>query len=428
MSGSRISSADRQVVRELATRWMAHASNPVMGERKKLWTAVHDLEPVRPVILVETSSVDGWVPAADLRCADPYLRAVERNMRDTVTHADELGDDIVVEPWFRIGWDVALPTFGVEVEQKPALMGNNETSLGYSFNFPVKTPADTSLLCTRSFGVDRGRTAARKALLEETFGDILPVRVGNYDPFLAEPGDEGFCGNFFFGLTWQVYRFIGNDGLLYWVYDAPDTIRWLMRYLTDDKVRLFDFMEREGLLVSNADTQMAGPRAYGYVSELPGPAHAGPVALKNLWGWAESQETINISPAMYKEFVLPGLAELSKKFGLIYYGCCEPVHDRLDLIMEAIPNLRSVSVSGWSDLEKVAEMLGSRYVYSRKPTPALLSGANPPWNLARADMERTRKATKDCCVEILLRDVYTINHERGRLAEWVRMARSVFGI
>jgi len=422
------SPADRTVLRTLAARWMEHAASPVMPERKRLWKSVHDLQPVRPAILVETASVDGFVPPAELQCTDPFLRAVERNLRDTVRHADAVGDDIVVEPWFRLGWRVRLPDFGVTVEQKPALMGNNETSLGYSFNFPVKTPADTCLLKKRSFDVDRDKTRADKGLLEDVFGDLLPVRVGNYDPFLAEPGDEGFCGNFFFGLTWQIYRFIGNDGLLYWVYDAPETIRWLMEYMKEDRMALFGFLERECLLAPNTDTQMAGPRAYGYVSELPGPEHTGPLTLKNLWGWAESQETINISPTMYKEFVLPSLAELSARFGLVYYGCCEPVHDRLELIMEAIPNLRSVSVSGWSDLEKVAEMLGSRYVYSRKPTPALMSGANPPWDLAREDMKKTCRATKDCCVEILFRDLYTINQERGRLADWVRMTKSVFGI
>jgi hypothetical protein len=43
-------------------------------------------------------------------------------------------------------------------------------------------------------------------------------------------------------------------------------------------------------------------------------------------------------------------------------------------------------------------------------------------------MEKTFRATKGSCLEILLRDVYTINHDRGRLAEWVRMTKSVFGM
>jgi hypothetical protein len=104
------------------------------------------------------------------------------------------------------------------------------------------------------------------------------------------------------------------------------------------------------------------------------------------------------------------------------------VHDRLPFIMEAMPNLRSVSVSGWSDLAKVAEMLGKKYVYSRKPTPALMSGANPPWDLAKQDMVKTYNATKDCCVEILFRDLYTVGGEQQRLAKWVAMTKSVFGL
>ena len=214
-------------------------------------------------------------------------------------------------------------------------------------------------------------------------GDVLPVVLGNYDPFVyefdvGEFGDLGFNGNFFFGLTWQVYRFIGNQGLLYWVYDAPEAIHRLMSYMLDDRIRLFEYLEREGLLAPNTDNQMAGPRSYGYVSDLPAAGlRRSRSRLKDLWAWAESQESESISPAMYKEFFLPYLARLSERFGLIYYGCCERLDDRLEMIVEAIPNLRSVSVSGWSDLAKTASILGKRYVYSRKPTPASHQRSQP---------------------------------------------------
>jgi hypothetical protein len=285
----------------------------------------------------------------------------------------------------------------VNVETKPATVAKDEIALGYTFNFPIRSPADVRLLRQRSFQVDRPRTLQRKQLLEDAMGDLLPVRVGNYDPFLAQWGDEGWTGMFFFGLTWQIYRFIGNDGLLYWLYDAPQTIHWLMEYMTQDRERLFEFLEREQLLAPNTDNQMAGPRAYGYVSELPGPEADGRTRLKDLWGWAESQESTVISPDMYKEFFLPYLARLAARFGLVYYGCCEPVHDRLAMIMQAIPNLRSVSVSGWADFRQVAEMLGRRYVYSRKPTPAYISGPNPDWGLVEQDMRKTYAAARDCC-------------------------------
>jgi hypothetical protein len=345
-----------------------------------------------------------------------------------VRHAEEVGDDIVVEPYYRMGWQLECPDFGVHVELKPALTPQNEESLGYTFNFPIKEPEDIEKLKKRTFGVDREKSARFKAVLEDVMGDILAVKVSNYDPFLVDSGDEGWAGMFFFGLTWQIFRFIGNDGLLYWLYDSPDTIHRLMSFMVDDRIDLFKFLEGEGLLEVNTDNQMAGPRSYGYVSDLPAPGHNGEVKLKDLWGWAESQETTIVSPRMYREFFLPYLARVSSLFGLIYYGCCEPVDDRLELIMEAIPNLRSVSVSGWADFKKVAEMLGKRYVYSRKPTPAYFSGANPDWGLVEEDMKKTYAATKDCNVEILFRDVYTINGERPRLKKWVEMTKSIFGI
>jgi len=420
---------DRQIIRELAAKWREMAELPVMLHRKRLWKAVHDLRAQRPVILFETAWIDGYVADSELVCRDPFLRSVEKNMRITLRQAEELGDDLVVEPYYRLGWKMQFSDYGVPVEILSAM--GKEKSIAYTFSFPIATPEDIGKLRARTFAVDRAKTRQLKETLEEVMGDILPVVLGNYDPFayefdVGEFGDLGFTGNFFFGLTWQVYRFIGNQGLLYWVYDAPQAIHKLMSYMLEDRLRLFEFFEQTGLLALNTDNQMAGPRSYGYVSALPGPDNRGKVRLKDLWAWAESQEAEGISPAMYKEFVLPYLAKLSEKFGLIYYGCCERVDDRLEMIVEAIPNLRSVSVSGWSDFDKTAELLGKNYVYSRKPTPTYISGPNPDWDLLEQDMRDTYVAARDCNLEILFRDVYTICGERSRLRRWVDMTKSIF--
>lgn len=400
-----------------------------MNERKRLWRAVHDLRAERPVILFETAWIDRYVADDEVLCEDPFLRSIERNMRITLRQAEELGDDLVIEPYYQLGWKMQFSDYGVPVEIRTA-PGKDE-SIAYSFSFPLETPQDVHKLRPRTFAVDRGKSLRLKETLEDVIGDLLPIRLGNYDPFayefdVGEFGDLGFTGNFFFGLTWQLYRFIGNQGLLYWVYDAPEAIHQLMAYMLDDRLALFDFFEREGLLAANTDSQMAGPRSYGYVSDLPEPNSRDRVTLKDLWGWAESQEAENISPAMYQEFVLPYLAKLSERFGLVYYGCCERLHDRLPAIMDAIPNLRSVSVSGWSDLFQVAEMLGTKYVYSRKPTPAHISGANPNWELLEKDMKNTYAAARDSNLEILFRDVYTVDGDRTRLRRWVDMTKAIF--
>jgi hypothetical protein len=424
-----IPSLDRYHIRRLACQWMECALAPVMKERKRAWKAVHDLRAERPVILFETAWIDGFVSDGELCCEDPFLRSVEKNMRITLRQVEELGDDLVIEPYYRLGWKMKFSDYGVPVEIRSAV--GQEKSIAYSFSFPIATPDDVAKLRPRTFGVDRQKTLALQGILEDVMGDILPIRLGNFDPFVyefdvGEFGDLGFNGNFFFGLTWQVYRFIGNQGLLYWVYDAPEAIHQLMSYTLNDRLALFSYFEKEGLLDLNTDNQMAGPRSYGYVSDLPQPNSAKPPTLKDLWGWAESQESENISPAMYREFVLPYLAQLAERFGLVYYGCCERVDDRLEMIVDAIPNLRSVSVSGWTNFGRAAEILGKNYVYSRKPVPAYISGANPDWDRLEKDLRDTYAVARDCNLELLFRDVYTTNGDRTRLRQWVDLAKRVF--
>jgi hypothetical protein len=394
-----------------------------MAERKRQWRALHDLRPERPMVLFEVGSIDGFVREDELQCRSPVLRAVEATMLEHLHHFEEVGDDIVLEPYYRLGWDVRDTGWGVDVVQIPGPAAPNGSSIGYTFNFPIRTPQDVERLRPREFTVDREGTLARRDLLEDVFGDILPVKVGNYE----HEGVPNRAGNYYLGLTRQIYRFIGNDGLLTWVYESPQAIHALMEYMTGDRLRQFGVLEEQGLIVPNTDNALAGPRAYGYCSDLPPPEQA-PGRLRDLWCWAESQETTPVSPAMFAEFVLPYLTRVTDRFGLVYYGCCEPQTDRLDLIIEAMPNLRSVSVTPWADLARTAEMLGDRYVFSRKPDPVPISGPGPSWDRAEADLRRTSEAAKahDCCVELLFRDVYDIGGDRSRLATWVQFARRVF--
>lgn len=132
-----------------------------------------------------------------------------------------------------------------------------------------------------------------------------------------------------------------------------------------------------------------------------------------------------MSPKMFNEFFLPYIAEVTRPFGLSYWGCCEAVHDRFHFIEKAIPNLRAVSVSGWSDFFKMGELLGKKYVYSRKPTPAYISGAYPDWDLAKKDVRDTLAAAKNCNLELCFRDIYTVDGDRSRLSKWVEMTRAL---
>ena len=95
---------------------------------------------------------------------------------------------------------------------------------------------------------------------------------------------------------------------------------------------------KKGLCSQNTDTWMPCPGSYGFVSDLPErTATAGRCALQDCWCWTDSQESAPISPAMFEEFFLPYIAEVTRPFGLTYYGCCEAVHDRFERIAKGHP-------------------------------------------------------------------------------------------
>jgi len=105
-----------QSLRRLAARWMEHAASPCMAERRRQWTAVKDLKAEKPMILVETCMLPDYIGTDELVCVDPFIRNIEKSLYEIVRHADEIGDDIVVEPWFRIPWQLEISDYGVPIE------------------------------------------------------------------------------------------------------------------------------------------------------------------------------------------------------------------------------------------------------------------------------------------------------------------------
>jgi hypothetical protein len=216
--------------------------------------------------------------------------------------------------------------------------------------------------------------------------------------------------------------------MMLWAFDHPEALHELCRFLVEDRKSFYKFMLEQKFLDFNTDNQSAGPSTYGYVSDLPACGSDKEVGLKDLWAWPESQESEPFSPAMFNEFFLPYIAEIANMFGLSYYGCCERVTDRFEYIAKAIKNLRAVSISGWSDFDQAAELLGNRYVFSRKPVPAYVSSETASWDLVEKEALKTAHATKNCCVEVIFRDAYSVYCTPARSAQWIKIWKRALGI
>lgn len=134
----------------------------------------------------------------------------------------------------------------------------------------------------------------------------------------------------------------------------------------------------------------------------------------------------SVSPDMLDEFEIEPCMPIFERFGLVYYGCCEPLDKRLDLVRK-IPNLRKISMSPWVDVEHGAEQIGSDYVFSRKPSPALLGSTSFDEKAVRKDLEASVEACErhGCPLEIILKDLSTVYHQPQRLFDWARIAMDV---
>ncbi len=163
----------------------------------------------------------------------------------------------------------------------------------------------------------------------------------------------------------------------------------------------------------------------GYTADLPqdgADQASSPIRERDLWVLVESQETVGVGPELFQEFIFPYQLSVAEHFGKTYYGCCEPLENRWHIIRQ-VPNLARVSVSPWADQDFFADALGRDYVFSRKPNPTLISTGSFDEAAIRADLRQTLEIAHGNRLEIIMKDVHTLNNEPERLTRWVEIAR-----
>ncbi len=159
----------------------------------------------------------------------------------------------------------------------------------------------------------------------------------------------------------------------------------------------------------------------GLSDELPGDVE-GNLTRRNIWGRGAAQIFSTVSPAMLDEFEIPFANEFFKDFGLLYYGCCEPLHLKIDNIRK-LPNLRKISISPWADVDIAAEKIGSGFVLANKPNPALLAVSSLDEEAVRNETLRTLKACRsnNTPVELTLKDISSVGNNPNNVDRWAEI-------
>lgn len=399
---------DRHILRGLAQNIKAYASQDIQDEKKTSWTALNDLQVRRPMVLV--SPEGAWSEIATqtpMLCEDPLAKSWEWQMRQALYHAENIKDDTVITRDFIIPWKIDKGNFGVEISHH-----TSEMDKGAFKHIPAIQDLERDLerLKFRQPTVYREETLKELDLAQQTFGDILNVKCHS-------------SGWWTMGLTIEAIALIGLEELMMAMMDEPDELHQLMDFLKNDMIHFMDWHLKEGLLGYNNNNTVIGSGNWGLVSDLPTDQQGSTTAtsLKDLWGFSESQETVGVSPTMFAEFIWPYQKPLMEKFGLTYYGCCEPVELRYDYIRE-MSNLRCLSVSPWSDVKKCAELYSDRYVMCRKPNPAMVCTRFNEDEI-RNDLRASLEVAGELNLVLILKDTHTIAQQPERFHRWVQIAR-----
>jgi hypothetical protein len=182
--------------------------------------------------------------------------------------------------------------------------------------------------------------------------------------------------------------------------------------------------EQEQLLRPNRGNQVSFGSSYNFSASSGGLEETAPALLSQMWGSANSQETVGVSPGMFEEFCFPYYREAVAPVGSLYYGCCEPVHPFWKYIRQ-LPHLKKVSISRWCDQRAMGDALrGSQIIFSRKPDPNFL-GVDETLNEEgwRAHIRDTLDATDGVLTEFIIRDVYTVHGNLGKPRRAVEILR-----
>ena len=395
-------SQEKSTLLELARRYAELSQHPANAERRTRATKINDLaQGQKPIVWLDEipwheMDIDGKLK---LTCETEAGRNMEWFFRQTLFRWEYIQADMVVEDFFPIS--KAFYSTGMGLDIKEDLLATDERNYIVSHHFKDqldtidKVRALKSPIIVAEPALDKERLDYAQDILD----GILPVKLrGHY--VYHSPWDE-------------IPRYRGVTPIMYDLLDNPELIHATIKTWTDYKLSEIKQMEALNLLGNDIGNLHCTPP---YTTALP-PEKTG---IKNTWFRCMAQMFTDVSPAIFKEFELDYLKPLATEFGLTYYGCCEALEKKIDML-RTIGNLRKIGVSPQANPESCASQIKGDYVYAFKPNPAHVATTINPAEV-KAEIKRIiNTCTQNGCpYEIVLKDISTAGYKPQNMIQWVR--------
>ncbi|MCD5390471.1 hypothetical protein LR007_01185 [candidate division NPL-UPA2 bacterium] len=408
----KISGNDRSILRQLAERQAEIAADPINKQRIDEWKRLNGLKPGRPLVWINGIPWHEMEKEAELalKTKDPFLREVEQQLRRRIYQWNHIQADMVIEPKFYSPLVIKDTGFGISEDTDIIPQDEKGGIISRHFHGQINNERDLEKIREPLITHDEESSERNYQILKDIFGDILKIeKIG-----IVHSG---------FNAWDELVRWWSPQQALMDLALRPELVHQAMDRLTNAYLSRLEQWRQLNLLSLTEGNYRVGSGGLGYTHDLP-PADfdRGQVRTQDQWGCATAQIFSEVSPRMHEEFALKYERRWLEQFGLNYYGCCEPLHNKIDII-SSIPNLRKVSISPNADMEKAARQIGNKYVISHKPNPAIF--ATDKWNpgQARKDLESALEKAKGCVIEVIMKDISTVRHEPQRLGEWSQIAR-----
>ncbi|MDR1576071.1 MAG: hypothetical protein LBS37_08715 [Treponema sp.] len=417
---------DRETVRELAQKVAEIAALPVQEEKKRLWRKLNGRKPERPMVSFDQVcwnelNIEGKLT---LRCEDPECRMYEERFRKTLFQWEYFPADMVVEDYIRVAKAISgAPTtvnnipgalFGMTIREQTLSTDTANDVVSHRYENQFKTIDDVmEKIRMPVIGCDAAETKRRMEKARWLFDGIMPLR------------EEGWGYDAYLSCWDPIAMWMSITDVIYGIIDESEKMHALINRMVEAYMSMLDQLEAQNLIYGYPQALIHTTGAW--TDELPAPGYGerNP-GTKDLWMYAMAQPLTTVSPAMFEEYEINYLMPLFERFGLVYYGCCEPLELKMKIV-KRIPHLRKVSVSPWANRESCAEQLGADYVVSSKPNPAFLAEDSFDGERVRKDLEKTREICKryGCPVEFIFKDISTVRNDPGRLTEEAGIAMQV---
>ncbi|MBQ2756835.1 MAG: hypothetical protein IJF27_09190 [Oscillospiraceae bacterium] len=396
---------DAAVVQELAKKYMELALSEKQLASNKRMKDSNDLKIVRPPVLIDEIPWHEF-DDAELKCVceDPRAAALEAMMRRAIYKKEHFNSDVLMPAYHIVSSCYTRSPLGVSRQEIHAESGANRTTrCAHIFKDVLEDESSVELINPPSFALHPEKDEEYVNYYTELLGDTMPVK---------------FVGHGYFGYAfWDDISFLrGVEPIYEDLYDRPEHLHRIMQKLVERAAAEMDFVEAN-LSVHNETFNL-----HCTPGMISGVADDG---LKATWFRGTAQPFSCVSPAMFKEFELDYIKPLAERCAYTYYGCCEPLDDRIEML-KTISNLRKLGVSPWAKIETCAEQIGKDFVFARKPNPAHVASSTDP-DVIRKETEETVKACikYGCPCEFVLKDITTVSGNPENLVIWADTVNSV---